>query len=35
VLSKQLLRNGTSVGAIGGEADYAETKTTLKIKWVQ
>lgn len=33
VLSKQLLRSGTSVGAMIREAEHAETKRTLSIKW--
>ena len=34
VLSKQLLRSGTSVGAMVREAEPAETKAALIIKWV-
>lgn len=33
VLSKQLLRSGTSVGAMIREAEHAETKMILSIKW--
>lgn len=33
VLSKQLLRSGTSVGALVREAEHAEKKTTLNTKW--
>jgi len=32
VLSKQLLRSGTSVGAMVREAEHAETKTDFKHK---
>lgn len=34
VLSKQLLRSGTSVGAMVREAEHAETKKILSIKWL-
>ncbi|MNK04754.1 hypothetical protein D3C87_226270 [compost metagenome] len=34
VLSKQRLRSGTSVGAMVREAEHAEPRQTLNIKWV-
>ncbi len=34
ILSKQLLRSGTSVGALIREAEQAESKTISNIKWV-
>ena len=34
VLSKQLLRSGTSVGAMVREAEHSESKMTLNKKWL-